>query len=67
MLQVSIYRFFRPNYLVFDEPTNHLDIETMGALAKAFRKLTSNAFPLEINSMCMLYAWPVKQYYYQYY
>ena len=30
--------FSRPNFLIFDEPTNHLDVETVGALAKAFKK-----------------------------
>ena len=29
---------FRPNFLIFDEPTNHLDVETVDALAKAFKK-----------------------------
>ena len=28
----------RPNFFVFDEPTNHLDVETVGALAKSFKK-----------------------------
>ena len=28
----------RPNFFIFDEPTNHLDVETVGALAKSFKK-----------------------------
>ena len=33
-----IYHVCRPNFFIFDEPTNHLDVETVGALAKSFKK-----------------------------
>ena len=38
MLFLPSTSIFRPNFLIFDEPTNHLDVETVDALAKAFKK-----------------------------